>query len=304
MDKRQFPAQYQLYDFFEFIVGLISLIAAFVTCYDVIVKQDYTFALIITIAIGITIVIALKTYKLREINTKRLEVFSRTWHITTDITRDASYFILDQKEKGVLRKELLWESLKANTQKIVDALADILSTSSGYTVCVCLKYFVTDTDGVNPKYDKKPEDYQLKVLCRSQNTDRRRITEELSQVGLNTDFLQIMKDDKSYFWSRDLTKTDQKLRELEQGCYSNSTPIWSQFYNSTIVVPIRIKRSIYPYDPSNERYLLLGFLCADSLSTSAFPNQHASYYVDIIKGVADALFPYLDRVFHYLGEIK
>ena len=69
--------------------------------------------------------------------------------------------------------------------------------------------------------------------------------------------------------------------------------------------PIRLKRQTEKSVNSTVlEYDLIGFLCVDSLDDNAFCNEYSDFCFDLLKGLADILYVYLDRFIDYYNEIK
>lgn len=93
------------------------------------------------------------------------------------------------------------------------------------------------------------------------------------------------------------------MKEISGKPYQNPNINWNDFYSSTIVVPIRIKRRYIEAEYVGEGFDILGFLCADSNSTSAFPDREMESYVDTVKAFADTLYIYIDRILYYKNNL-
>ncbi len=177
-------------------------------------------------------------------------------------------------------------------QKTVDSLAHILTEFSGATVCACVKVFYRPgLKTINS--DRDLEKAEVVTLCRSHNShNRRRTLDRPHRVDQNTDFLEIISRGKSFYGAVDL------LAEKRAGRYQNSTLNWENFYLSTVVVPIRLMESQfeegYPGGNTDKKYTLQGFVCVDSLSVEAFPDDRIEHYAEFLMMVGDSLYHYLD----------
>lgn len=92
--------------------------------------------------------------------------------------------------------------------------------------------------------------------------------------------------------------------------YKNSNAFWQKFYKTTIVAPIRIESQLINNQQQGaskkiDTYNILGFLCVDSKKVAAFKKPFGPLGVEFVKGIADALYIYLERSkSHYLRCIK
>jgi hypothetical protein len=59
---------------------------------------------------------------------------------------------------------------------------------------------------------------------------------------------------------------------------------------------------VFGYGAEAERDLL-GFLCADALSKSAFRLSSMDAYTNLLQAFAAILYPYFDRMYTYLQDI-
>ena len=120
----------------------------------------------------------------------------------------------------------------------------------------------------------------------------------------NTDFLDIIKESKSFFAAGDLKKYS-KIRKVSTGTpVINSNVNWSDHYVATIVVPIRIKRKYIDQQYSGDGFHNVGFLCVDSKSTSAFRDTDMKSYINLVQSFADCLYKYFDRFLYYQKAIQ
>lgn len=123
----------------------------------------------------------------------------------------------------------------------------------------------------------------------------------------NTDFTEILESGKNnrqrqYFYEKNLLEYDEKLKE-EGKRYKNSNKFWSTDYITTIVCPIRLKRNIINNENGALEYDLVGFFCIDSKNPEAFTGEVSDFCLDLVKGIADIMFVYLDRFITYYNEL-
>jgi hypothetical protein len=292
--------QYELFDFLEFVVGVFSLISSAIAIYTFWVTPTdkiQIFVFVIIAILSLCVIFFIKTWKLKNIAQERLSAFSKAFHRYTDELRDKLYNLTYHYETGSLSYDQLRTESENMGQIVVDLLADILTLSTGKKVSVCIKYFPDDQP--RPSDERlQEEDYLLKTLCRSHNSDPNRKIDELTPIRGNTSFFRIMNERKGYFAASNLLAWSRKMREAGMGGYQNPNPDWEKYYLSTIVVPIRIKEKSETRR-TDIKYDLIGFLCADSLSTSAFRETQIDDYVHLIKSFASGLYIYLDQIFVY-----
>lgn len=190
--------------------------------------------------------------------------------------------------------------------QLVDSLANELSKVLGSDIRACIKCL---------KYTALNEEDILKMnlvtFARSglQNIDET-MQEHLQPINIeeNTDFSEIVKSSnnsrqRQYFYEKNLKKFDEKLRSKGEK-YRNTNLSWESDYLTTIVCPIRLRRRTSDTDDSVLKYDLIGFLCVDSMDEEAFCNEYSDFCFDLLKGIADILYVYLDRFIEYYNDIK
>lgn len=289
--------KYRLYDLFEVLVGLLGLIASIISIatYAIIPNSQLAFFYIVVVTSAF-IIIFIKTVKMTRVSQDRLYDFSESFHRYTDLLRDKTYVLQSLYEADRLTYGLVLQNAGSFGQQTVDILSTLISNSTDERVSVCIKYFPDDQPRPDANGFLQEEDYYLKTLSRSTNT----VSDRLNNDGLvpilgNTAFMTIMNERKSYFRSSNL----KELKKID--AYDNTNQHWEKYYNATIVVPIRMKMNISNAEIPDSRYNLLGFLCADSLSTSAFRDSDIAAYTSMIKAYAGGLYMYLEKVYTFLA---
>jgi hypothetical protein len=296
-------AKYQWVDLGEFVVGALSTISALLAIYEVFQGQGASvvvFGLFTTI--GLCVVFFIKVLKLSQVSQKRLFVFAETFNACTEVIQKDFHYLERIHNLGHLTAEQLLDNARATCQDFVSRLAQALSESTIERVSVCVKYFPENYPR-GPKRIRRSEEYYLDVLCRSHNTAAERIkTKGWECVKDNTAIVMIMKERKPYFRARDLDRFNKARKEAGLGSYRNPNSNWHDHYRATIVTPISAERRFRAEGGEYEADLL-GFLCADSLSTSAFRVVDIDAYTNLMKAFARLLYPYFDRMYSYLQEI-
>lgn len=83
--------------------------------------------------------------------------------------------------------------------------------------------------------------------------------------------------------------------------YQNSTKDWEKKYNATIVHPIS---KCISNQKSQEKYEILGFLCADTLKTNAFSADFGTACQVFLASIAFLLYIFLDKCILYREKIE
>lgn len=307
MINRNRVPSYKIYDAFEFLFGMMALISSVLSIVSFFANNISS--LIITGFITmLAVVFAMfsKILKLRHVATKRLSVFSGGFHSFTDILRDEYYSLLSLSQSNKLTSEQLTIMAEATCQVSVDIIAAVLTESTGEKVCVSIKYFPKLTPKRKASKNIDVDDYVLTTLCRSSNSPQERQGHRLMRVGDNSGFQSIIKYQNSHFRAQDLDKYISNVESSGIGKFTTTNSRWRQYYRSIITVPIRINRAFLPPPrgvKSGRGYHIIGLLCADSMSTSAFRGEEdMDAYTNLLKGYADSLYTYLERIDFYLEK--
>ncbi len=289
---------YKFIDFIEFLVATISAIAAIlgiIAFFKNDVDSNILFSIVVPLVLCIVCVV--KITKIWKVSQARLNSFSENFHKLTDLIRDEFFQLKKRLDKGELTSIVLLQALEKTTQQAVDWLSHSLTLSTGHQVAATIKYF----DNGSIRSSLITDDMKVITLCRSSNQDQERIVRDKpSKIIENSDFYEIVKNSRPHFAASDLNDHSKKMKELTEEPYKNSSSTWNDFYSATIVVPIRIKRKFidYNFDGDNS-YDIVGFLCVDSKSTSAFRDSDIKAHINIVKSFADCLYKYFDRFLYY-----
>ena len=203
----------------------------------------------------------------------------RWLHKTAHEIRDHISFLdwLWQKEKPTLSH--LQDNVEATGQHVVNYVEQILSGYLGYTISVSIK--IIDKD-------EKGEDVAI-TLCRSQESASGRKKGDKHRVdSRNTAFFEISNGTSIYFGRSNLEE------EYNAKHYQNSNPDWLHQYRCAIVVPIRKQNPEYQ-KTSQEKFSLIGFLCADAKEVGVFQDNMMDAYAEMMMAVADNLYIYLEK---------
>lgn len=190
--------------------------------------------------------------------------------------------------------------------QMIDFLAIELSNITGSNIRAsikCIDYTNVHEEDINKM--------NVVTFARSGQKDIVEIIQEHRKpisIEKNTDFLEIVKNSQNerqrqYFYEKNLKEYDKKL-QAEGKRYENTNQLWENDYITTIVCPIRLKRQSETIEDTKVYYDLIGFLCVDSLDENAFDNEYSDFCFDLLKGLSDILFVYLDKFIDYYNDIK
>lgn len=180
-------------------------------------------------------------------------------------------------------------------EEAVEALSNLLTRWTGRTVCACVKLVEFDNEGSGP-YDGI-----VSTWARSVNSGHSRLLaadEDEIRVSQNTDFKKILgfNDDgriQGPFYCGNLVEYAERMEAAGEK-YENSTSNWQRKYRATIVVPICADRMSLAHSNTAERagevQPVVGFLCVDTMSELAFPDEMEVPYVNLMTTFADGLY--------------
>lgn len=299
---------YQIYDIVEFVLGLfaISIFLIAIILYYKNSNSPVALLFIITLSI-ISLILLIKLFKLKMIADLRLKEFPEAFHAFTHKLRNEFYLLQhthDHKNE-IFNHEYLIENLRSVGRNSSDILAKILTDSTGYNISVSIKYFPIMQNIANKNNFEITNDLEsvyIKTLCSSSNSNHTRIDDCFFKLSENTSFYKIMVEHASHFAATNLIELNDQSKKCNGRPYQSTISNWQNFYKSEIVVPIRIEGK-YLSNRRADIYDLLGFICVDSQSTSAFRVNEIYYYVELIKAFSDVLYKYFDRVLFYISEM-
>lgn len=280
------------------ILTIITSIISFIKLYNN--KNSFVCFFIITI-ISFLIILICRMRKYQKLHLEGLKVTSFNYHKLTHDSRDIYFDVMkEHKLNNDPDAKTLTNLYRAYLSSILNYLCNVLETYCNQKVSCCVKIVTEPKDRI--------EDIYLRTFCRSNNSETTRGKYETGLIKLceNTDFLEIVNPvnglSMNCFYQQNLLEYDKKLRK-EGKYYKNSNPNWQNDYIGTIVVPIQIEQNkIYDSKLKNV-YHVIGFLCVDSKSDSAFLDRQAKFYIDIVKSFADIIFMLLSQYQHYFKKI-
>jgi hypothetical protein len=287
---------YRAQSVLQHILNLFGVIA------DTISMAPGNFVYLAAVAVYVILAIGALWMQNRD-HMKRLEQAAEMKHKASHLLRNKHFDLrrlyLDEGIQNNAKIKAVRNELENTGKEFVTYVAELLSSLSKHDVNVCIKAI----EEPRQRIASESEDWKnvfVYTLCRSpKSKDRPKSAPKRVSVAENTDFLRIMRDDGDIFYAPDLVKYHKMQRKLgDPDGYLNSTNNWTDYYRSTIVAPIRIEASRIGVD--HARYDLLGFLCADSMSTKAFPDRYKVLYSQLMLSFGDDLY----RYFYTVTEIS
>lgn len=121
---------------------------------------------------------------------------------------------------------------------------------------------------------------RLVTMARDSHTlevhgEEREVLKKTYSVLSNTAFFRIVRDEEKVYCNNDLAALGDS--------YTNENARWKDFYNSTIVVPVRYKPN------SGTKAVVFGLLCVDSLNKEKLPLYNKEETYEILGHSADLI---------------
>ena len=252
--------------------------------------------------LSFVLILIFRIRKYKKIVFDRQQVTSFVYHKLTHISRDLYFDIMKQHKKKAESISNLSDAYKTHLSILLTHLCDLMEVYCGQKVSSCIKLIT--------KPEEKIEDIILTTFCRSTTSETMRGKYESNhKIKLvdNTDFLYIVDPNRdsnlNYFYQGNLKDFAKNLSKQQGKQYRNTNINWANDYIGTIVVPIQIEHKRLYDSPLEESLHIIGFLCIDSKSSSAFLKRQEAANVDMLKSFADIIYILLSQYQHYLKKM-
>ena len=190
------------------------------------------------------------------------------------------------------------DHFKSVCKDICTSIRSILLNVCGIDFSVCIKQIITN-ELVDCNYSK----VSTQTIARSghKTIERSQNDSIPQQISNNTSFKEILENDRLLVWSSpNLKNTIACYKNLGKE-YENPDKNYSNYYNSTLVVPIRIRAKyispiILKYTNNTKTYNCIAFLCADS--PKEFDGNDEAFKLlasKILRACGDALYPLFEN---------
>lgn len=264
------------------IAAIVDFIANVVGVITTINISAQTGGIIIVIAlsafaVGILIILidylrvekAVRLYK-KCINSKHIEISSDFHHIIHTV-RNITQSVANNDYKTAVE---LKKSFEEDQRNLCTKVEEMYKKLFDRPTSVCIKMINTD-DIASENY----KDWKIVTFARGFNSsgavkgDRGKNDHKIVYVKENSDFLIIIEGIIDYFVSEDMSNIRDYFKETYQVDYLNSRENneknskekekFSDYYNATIVIPIRIEQNYHSlFDSNCKNYHLLGFFAS------------------------------------------
>ncbi len=270
------------------ISAILTIITTFFTFFSIYKnwENNYKFIFVMLCLFIFLLFLHILNYHKKAFDRQQTAAF--VYHKLTHISRDLYFDIMRYHKDKTESIRILTDTYKSQLSILLSHLCDMMGNYCGQKTSSCIKLIA------HP--DAKIEDITLTTFCRSTTSETiRGIYENSNKIKLvdNTDFLYIVDPNRdsnlNYFYQGNLKDYAKELQKQGKH-YRNTNTNWENDYIGTIVVPIQIEHKRL-YDSSLENSLhIIGFLCIDSKSSSAFLKRQENVNVNMLKSFADIIY--------------
>lgn len=285
------------------ISALLTIITTIFSLFSFYNNWQNNYKVIFVILCSFILLLTIRMLKYKKMVFERQQMTSFTYHKLTHISRDLYFDIMKyHKDKSESIRNLS-DTYKTQISIILTHLCSMMEKYCGQKMSACIKLITHPEANI--------EDITLNTLCRSNTSESNRGTYESTNKKINlidnTDFLYIIDPNNdsnlNYFYKGNLIDYDKELRKNGKR-YKNSNDNWKNDYVGTIVVPIQIENKRLYDSASEDSFHIIGFLCIDSKSPSAFLKRQETSNVDMLKSFADIIYILLSQYQHYLKKLS
>ena len=281
------------------ILTIISAIISFISFHNDGENKYKWFFLVMCLFV---ILLLNRIRKYQKLSFDLLHTTSLFYKRLTHDSRNLYFDIMKEHKDGTETISSLTNIYQTQLATILGYLCQIMEKYCRQNVSACIKL-------ISQPYDSIYE-ATLSTFCRySQGNDRGMYEKDNVPIKIcdNTDFMNIIDPNHDYntdyFYQGNLKEYDKELRKNGTR-YKNTNTNWENDYIVTIVVPIQIEHKRLYDSSENNSYNVIGFLCVDSKSSSAFVKKQEETNVDIVKSFADIIYILLAQYQHYLKKIS
>lgn len=288
----------------SFISGILTIVTTIFTFLSLYKSWSNIYILIFSVLCIFSFILILfwRIRKYKKIIFERQQVTSFVYHRLTHISRDTYFEIMRYHKDKNENIRNLSDTYKSHLSILLTHLCDMMEIYCGQKVSSCIKLIIKPSTNIN--------DIELTTFCRSNTSESMRGRYEANKkIKLvdNTDFLYIVDPNResnlNYFYQGNLKEFSKNLSEKQGKQYLNTNNNWVNDYIGTIVVPIQIEHKRLYDSPVEESLNIIGFLCIDSKSSSAFLKRQEKANVDMLKSFADIIYILLSQYQHYLKKM-
>lgn len=280
---------YNFMDVLDYLFGFVSFVAAIFGIINYFSDKGVNGFLLITVIIFASLFVGIKIYKIRKYSLTRLSAFTNCFHKFNHMSRDVFYELCNVVDDNK-SSEMIKNTFSNYANNIINLISYILTRVTGEEIYISLMLF-SDDDFNNGSDDLT--DITANVYARSQNTPNNLSSYTQFKVLDNTALSKLVKDNLPSFKCADIKKySNEKIQRGEE--YRNTIQNCNHYFNSQIVVPIRIVKSLIYKDGSAQRFEILGAIEAITKNKTAFKSREIDHYTNFLLGICDGLVPIID----------
>ncbi len=285
----------------SFISAILTIISTVFTFFSIYKGWSNSYKYVFASLCVFILLLLFRMRKYQKLAFDRQQITSFVYHKLTHVSRDLYFDIMRYHKDKEENIRTLTDTYKSQLSILLSHLCEMMEKYCGQKVSSCIKLITLP--------EAKIEDITLTTFCRSNTSETTRgLYESNNIIKLceNTDFLYIVDPNRdsniNYFYQGNLKVYEKELKKQKKH-YKNTNSNWEDDYIGTIVVPIQIEHKRL-YDTLSEDSLhVIGFLCVDSQSSSAFLNRQEKANVNMLKSFADMIYILLSQYQHYLKKM-
>lgn len=288
----------------SFISGILTVITTLFTFVSLYKSWNniYIFVFSGLCLLSFILILFFRIRKYKKIVFERQQITSFVYHKLTHISRDVYFDNMRHHKDKLENISNLSDTYRTHLSVLLTHLSDMMEIYCGQKISACIKLITKPAVNI--------DDIILTTFCRSITSETMRGKyEKNSEIKLvdNTDFLYIVDpngdSNLNYFYQGNLKEFAKDL-DKQGKKYRNTNTNWENDYIGTIVVPIQIEHKRLYDSPLEESLNVIGFLCVDSKSSSAFLKRQETANVDMLKSFADIIYILLSQYQHYLKKMS
>lgn len=299
MKFSDFDIEYKTLDCIDFFSGLVTILSFLIQMIEGFLQMigidislvflNLDFAKIGLFGFCVILIIKLIKYR------KTVEEFRKiTNHIehAIQVATDEYFKMIKNHNNKSMNIEILSDLIKRDCETLLNELCEIFKKITGEDINACIKLITDDCCSTKTFY---------RSTINENRNYRKRKSRDLDKTvpfAKNTDFDIIVNNNEDYFYVSDLNEYKRK------NIYSNSNEDYKEYYNGTIVVPIKISTDCIHFCTQSSEYHLIGFLCVDSMSTRAFSIRQKDYNLNIMFTFSNIFYIILNKYKYYLKKYE
>lgn len=299
---------------YKMLEGPVGFGASIVTLVLVINTENVYFKIGLAI-VAVVYIISIVTYIVKclfDVNKARYELEQSNFNSNGRIAETMhNYYhnLRDYTSSVYSTEELTIKDVRESCKNICGYIAEIYksifsSCLGDNNISVCIKLIKTES-----MFDEDYMNWEMETIARNTATVQERLNDDnkIVKIADNTDFQIIISDkyNDDLFSFADMRNIKEDFLQTYKIEYKNSRGNdFIKYYRSTIVIPVKIdcthisKRFAAQLQKKDEKSLVLGFLCIDSMKVfeTLYEKDLFTLGVSYSKSIADSLYLFFEKV--------